>query len=76
MAATTVALPFNLQTWIDQYLPQSLGAIGNKEVFIWCEDIEVGIKEVSMAFNADEALRTCKQCDAVLADPTKIQHWQ
>lgn len=33
MAATTVALPFNLQAWIDQYLPQSLGAIGNKEVF-------------------------------------------
>src|SRR5262245_34281690 len=33
MSATTVALPFNLQAWIDQYLPQSLGAIGNKEVF-------------------------------------------
>src|SRR6266705_2945581 len=33
MAATTVALPFNLQVWIDQHLPRALGAIGNKEVF-------------------------------------------
>ncbi len=181
MSATTVALPFNLQAWIDQYLPQSLGAIGNKEVFkgsdfifqiikgpnarndfhldpwdeifyqikghifvhfidaegkqqqarinegevfllpknvphsprrppgsiglvierprqqgeldgaawfceqcghllhkveFWCEDIEVGIKEVIMAFNADAVLRTCKQCGTVLPDPTKIKHWQ
>jgi 3-hydroxyanthranilate 3,4-dioxygenase len=33
MSKTTMALPFNLQGWIDKHLPQSLGAIGNKEVF-------------------------------------------
>jgi 3-hydroxyanthranilate 3,4-dioxygenase len=181
MSATTVALPFNLQAWIDQHLPRSLGALGNKEVFkgsdfifqiikgpnarndfhidpwdeifyqlkghifvhlidtagkrqevrinegevfllqkniphsprrppgsvglvverprkpdeldgvawfceqcgqllhkveFWCEDIEVVLKEVITAFNTNEALRTCKQCGAVLPDPTKIQHWQ
>jgi 3-hydroxyanthranilate 3,4-dioxygenase len=33
MSTSTVPLPFNLQEWIAKYLPQSLGAIGNKEVF-------------------------------------------
>jgi len=181
MANSTVTLPFNLQEWIGKFLPQSLGAIGNKEVFkgsdfifqiikgpnarndfhidpwdeifyqlkghifvhyidstgkeqqvrinegevfllpknvphsprrppgsiglvverprkqgeldgvawfcaqcgqllhkeeFWCADIEVGIKEVIMAFNADEARRTCKQCGTVLPDPTKIKPWE
>jgi 3-hydroxyanthranilate 3,4-dioxygenase len=180
MSTATVTPPFNLQAWIDRHLPQSLGAIGNKEVFkgsdfifqiikgpnarndfhidpwdeifyqlqgyifvhlidgngqqqrvrieegsvfllpknvphsprrppgsiglvverprrrgeldgvawfcencnhplhkveFWCEDIEVGIKEVIQAFNADEALRTCKRCGTVLPDPTTIKHW-
>jgi 3-hydroxyanthranilate 3,4-dioxygenase len=179
--SAAVVQPFNLQAWITQYLPQSLGAIGNKEVFkgsdfifqiikgpnarndfhidpwdeifyqisghifvqfidgdgkrrevrieegevfllpkqvphsprrppgsvglvierprrqgeldgvawfceqcghllhkveFWCEDIEVGFKEVMSAFNANEALRTCQQCGAVLPDPTKIKQWQ
>ncbi|HUK58524.1 MAG TPA: 3-hydroxyanthranilate 3,4-dioxygenase [Stellaceae bacterium] len=30
---TKLALPFNLDGWIAQNLPKSLGAIGNKEVF-------------------------------------------
>jgi 3-hydroxyanthranilate 3,4-dioxygenase len=30
---STLGLPFNLQAWIDEHLPNSLGAIGNKEVF-------------------------------------------
>jgi 3-hydroxyanthranilate 3,4-dioxygenase len=30
---TKLALPFNLDHWIDENLPKSLGAIGNKEVF-------------------------------------------
>jgi len=181
MADPTVTLPFNLRDWIGKFLPQSLGAIGNKEVFkgsdfifqiikgpnarndfhidpwdeifyqlkghifvhyidstgkeqkvqinegdvfllpknvphsprrppesiglvverprkpgeldgvawfcarcghllhkeeFWCEDIEIGIKEVIMAFNADEERRTCKECGAVLPDPTKIKHWE
>jgi hypothetical protein len=29
------------------------------------------IKEVAAAFNADEALRTCKRCGTVLPDPTR-----
>ncbi len=33
IAMTTPGPPFNLQAWIDATLPQSLGAIGNKEVF-------------------------------------------
>jgi hypothetical protein len=28
------------------------------------------------AFNANEALRTCRQCGAVLPDPTKVKQWQ
>lgn len=40
-----------------------------------CADIEVGIKEIIDAFNADEKRRTCKQCGSVLPDPTKIKHW-
>lgn len=180
MSRTTVEMPFSLKEWIDQHLPQALGAIGNKEVFkgsdfifqiikgpnarndfhidpfdeifyqmkghiflhyidenskeqqvrinegdtfllpknmfhsprrppgsiglvierprksdeldgvawfcpgcsnmlhkaeFWCADIEVGIKEVIQAFNANEELRTCKKCGAVLPDPTKIKHW-
>jgi len=45
------------------------------KVEFWCADIEVGIKEVIEAFNANEDLRTCKKCGAVLPDPTKIKHW-
>jgi 3-hydroxyanthranilate 3,4-dioxygenase len=30
---TKLALPFNLDGWIEENLPKSLGAIGNKEVF-------------------------------------------
>jgi len=33
MARIPVMPPFNLQARINRYLPQSLGAIGNKEVF-------------------------------------------
>jgi len=33
MSTATVALPFGLQAWIDQHVPQSLGSVGNKEVF-------------------------------------------
>ena len=45
------------------------------KVEFWCADIEVGIKEVIQAFNANEDLRTCKKCGAVLPDPTTIKHW-
>lgn len=180
MPSSSAASPFNLQAWIDQYLPHALGAIGNKEVFkgsdfifqiikgpnarndfhidpwdeifyqlkghifvhfideqgreqqvrinegdvfllpkhvphsprrppgsvglvverprqegeldgiawfceqchtllhkveFWCEDIEVGIKDAIMAFNANEALRTCQRCGAVLPDPSTVQQW-
>jgi 3-hydroxyanthranilate 3,4-dioxygenase len=40
-----------------------------------CADIEVGIKEIIDAFNADEKRRTCERCGSVLPDPTKIKHW-
>jgi 3-hydroxyanthranilate 3,4-dioxygenase len=30
---TTLALPFDLDQWIGQNLPQALGSVGNKEVF-------------------------------------------
>ena len=180
MSNVSVAPPFDLQAWIDEHLPRSLGAIGNREVFkgsdfifqiikgpnarndfhidpwdeifyqlqghifvnfigadgrqqrarideggvfllpktvphsprrppgsiglvierprkpgeldavawfcercdqllhkveFWCEDIEVGIKEVVMAFNADATLRTCRRCGAVLPDPTTVPQW-
>ena len=44
-------------------------------VDFYCADIEVGIKEIVDAFNADETRRTCRRCDSVLPDPTKIRHW-
>jgi 3-hydroxyanthranilate 3,4-dioxygenase len=176
---STLGLPFNLQAWVDEHLPSSLGAIGNKEVFkgadfifqiikgpnarndfhidpwdevfyqirghiflhvidegrerqlrinegdvfllpkhiyhsprrppgsiglvverprkrdeldgiawfcsscanklhqvdFWCEDIERGLRDVIQAFNANEELRTCKKCGAVLPDPTTTQPW-
>ena len=45
------------------------------QVDFYCADIGVGIKEIVDAFNADETRRTCKRCDSVLPDPTKIRHW-
>jgi 3-hydroxyanthranilate 3,4-dioxygenase len=45
------------------------------QVDFWCEDIERGIKDVLAAFNADEALRTCSKCGAVLPDPTGTDPW-
>jgi 3-hydroxyanthranilate 3,4-dioxygenase len=45
------------------------------QVDFWCDDIERGLRDVIGAFNADEALRTCKSCGAVLPDPAKINHW-
>ncbi|HUB95793.1 MAG TPA: 3-hydroxyanthranilate 3,4-dioxygenase [Stellaceae bacterium] len=52
-------------------------ACANKlhQVDFWCEDIEKGIKDVLAAFNADEALRTCTKCGAVLPDPTGTDPW-
>jgi len=47
------------------------------KVEFWCSDIEVGIRETIEAFNANERLRTCERCGAVLPDPTKIkQQWE
>jgi len=33
MSTPSLHLPFNLDGWIDENMPKSLGAIGNKEVF-------------------------------------------
>jgi 3-hydroxyanthranilate 3,4-dioxygenase len=33
MVPQKLALPFSLDTWIDENMPRALGAIGNKEVF-------------------------------------------
>ena len=55
------------------------GKCGNllHKVEFWLADIEVGIKETIQTFNANLELRTCKQCGAVLPDPTKIkQQWE
>jgi 3-hydroxyanthranilate 3,4-dioxygenase len=41
------------------------------EVQFWCDDIEKGLKSVIEAFNADLALRTCRQCGTLLPDPTQ-----
>ena len=45
------------------------------EVSFWCDDIETVLKQHVGAFNANEALRTCKQCSAVLPDPTRTPQW-
>jgi len=37
----------------------------------WRDNKAMKIKEVAAAFNADEALRTCKRCGTVLPDPTR-----
>jgi hypothetical protein len=36
----------------------------------WRDNKAMKIKEIAAAFNADKELRTCKQCGAVLPDPT------
>jgi hypothetical protein len=46
-----------------------------QSVYFWCEDIEVTLKRYVQEFNADEQLRTCKKCNAVLPDPTKTPQW-
>jgi 3-hydroxyanthranilate 3,4-dioxygenase len=45
------------------------------QVDFWCDDIEKGLGNVIAAFNADEALRTCGKCGAVLPDPTVADPW-
>lgn len=40
------------------------------EVRFWCDDIEQVLGRVVKEFNADLALRTCRQCGTVLPDPT------
>jgi 3-hydroxyanthranilate 3,4-dioxygenase len=55
------------------FCPQCSGKL--HQVDFWCEDIERGLRDVIQGFNADEALRTCKRCRAVLPDPTKIDPW-
>lgn len=46
------------------------------EVYLLCEDIETQLKAVLDAFNADQQLRTCKHCGAVLPDPTVQPPWK
>ncbi|MEE8434890.1 MAG: 3-hydroxyanthranilate 3,4-dioxygenase [bacterium] len=46
------------------------------EVFLLCEDIETQLKAVLDTFNADQDLRTCKACGAVLPDPTLTPPWR
>jgi 3-hydroxyanthranilate 3,4-dioxygenase len=41
------------------------------EVKFWCDDIEQVLEKVVRTFNADLALRTCRQCGTVLPDPTR-----
>ncbi len=38
-------------------------------------DIEADPLRITREFNADEALRTCKQCASVLPDPTATPQW-
>ncbi len=45
-------------------------------VRFWCEDIETQLKAHVQAFNADEALRTCKTCATILPDPTRVPQWE
>ena len=45
------------------------------EVRFWCDDIERGLKDEIAAFNANLDLRTCKDCGAVLPDPTSFDPW-
>ncbi|HKX06549.1 MAG TPA: 3-hydroxyanthranilate 3,4-dioxygenase [Stellaceae bacterium] len=45
-------------------------------VRFWCQDIETQLKKHVDAFNASEISRTCKNCFAVLPDPTKVPQWQ
>ncbi len=45
------------------------------QVEFWCDDIERGLRDVIADFNRDLALRTCKQCGAVLPDPTGADPW-
>ena len=45
------------------------------QVDFWCQDIERGLRDVIQTFNANEALRTCTRCGAILPDPTTIQQW-
>lgn len=46
------------------------------EVYLLCEDIETQLKAVLDAFNADQDLRTCKACGAVLPDPAVTPPWK
>ena len=46
-----------------------------RQVDFWCDDIERGLRDVIAAFNADSDARTCKDCGAVLPDPTSINPW-
>ena len=41
----------------------------------WMGDIEKDGKQLIAEFNANEHLRTCKQCAAVLPDPTATPEW-
>src|SRR3546814_17046878 len=42
------------------------------EVMFSCENIETQLKAAIQTFNASEALRTCKACDAILPVPAEI----
>ena len=46
------------------------------EVYLLCVDIETQLKATLDAFNADQDLRTCKTCGAVLPDPTVTPPWK
>ena len=41
------------------------------EVKFWCDDIAQVLERIVAMFNADLALRTCKQCGETLPDPTR-----
>ena len=45
-------------------------------VYLWCDDIETALKQHVVAFNANDALRTCKRCGTVLPDPTRTPQWE
>lgn len=55
------------------FCPRCAGKL--HQVDFWCQDIERGLRDVIQTFNADEALRTCTRCGAVLPDPTTIAQW-
>jgi 3-hydroxyanthranilate 3,4-dioxygenase len=49
-------------------LPRGVCAHKLHEVSFWCDDIEQVLGRVVKQFNADLALRTCRQCGTLLPD--------